>query len=125
MTSKKATATAMSGEMSRVLVKVGAAEEVAAGSADQFAAAVFEARGAGGAVDGVVLAGVERALGSCGFAGGLGGGGLHVDRVAQFAIFSTTVGDKGASNGVRFAEQTIYEGEQRWIAALAQCGMAA
>jgi hypothetical protein len=32
MTSKKATA--MSGEMSRVLVEVGAAEEVAAGSAD-------------------------------------------------------------------------------------------
>ena len=72
-----------------------------------------------------MLAGVERALGRCGFYCGVGGGGLHVDSVAQFANFSTTVGDMGASNGVRFAEQTIYEGEQRWIAALAQCGTAA
>ena len=60
-----------------------------------------------------------------GFDGGFGGWVLHLDSVAQFANFSTTVGDVAASNDVRFAEQTIYEGERRWIVALAQCGTAA
>ncbi|RSL16844.1 hypothetical protein EDE15_2369 [Edaphobacter aggregans] len=89
------------------LVKVGAAEEVAAGFADEFAAAVLEAGGAGGAEDGVVLAGGYGALGDgglgwCGFGDGFGGAGLHFDSVAQFAIFSTAVAGWNASNDVRF-----------------------
>jgi hypothetical protein len=39
------------------LIEVGAAEEVAAGFADEFAADVLQTGGAGGAVDGVVLGG--------------------------------------------------------------------
>ena len=45
------------------LVKVGAAKKVAAGATDELAAAVFEAAAAGGAVDAVVLGGVEWAGG--------------------------------------------------------------
>ncbi len=70
----------------------------------------------------MMLVGVERALGECGFDGGFGGWVVHFDSVTQFAIFSTTVGDIGASNDVRFVEHTHSEGELRWIAALAQCG---
>jgi hypothetical protein len=48
----------------RILVEVGAAEEVTTGAADEFAAAVFQAGGAGGAVDLVVVgvdgAGIQR-----------------------------------------------------------------
>jgi hypothetical protein len=43
------------------LVEVRTAEEISAGAADQFAAAIFEPRGAGGAVDLVVFGG-ESAL---------------------------------------------------------------
>ena len=44
-----------------LLVEVGAAQEVAAGAADEFAAAVLQAGGAGGAVDLMVVTGFERA----------------------------------------------------------------
>jgi len=37
------------------LIKIGAAKKVAAGAADELAAAVFKAGGAGGAVDTVML----------------------------------------------------------------------
>jgi hypothetical protein len=43
------------------LVEVGTAKVVATKSADKLATAVFEAAAAGGAVDAVVLGGVERA----------------------------------------------------------------
>jgi hypothetical protein len=110
--------------MSKALVEVCATEEVAAGAAYELAAAVFEAGGAGGAEDGMMLVGGQWAGGS-GCDSGFGSWVVHFDSVAQFAIFSTTVGDIDASNDVRFAEQTIFEGERRWIAALAQCGTAA
>jgi len=64
------------------LVEVGAAEEIAAGAADELAAAVFEASGAGGAVDAMMFGrGVQRA--------DFGGLGLrvwfcaHADRIAR------------------------------------------
>ena len=78
-----------------------------------------------GTEDGVMLVGGQRALCGSGVGGGFGGWVVHFDSVTQFEIFSTTVGDMDASNDVRFAEQTIYEGERRWIVALAQCGTAA
>jgi hypothetical protein len=91
------------------LVEIGATEEVTAGFADEFAAAVLEAGGAGGAEDGVMLVGGEGTLGSRrggwawgGFGDGLGDVGLHFDSVAQFAIFSTAVAGWDASNDVRF-----------------------
>ena len=59
--------------MSVVLVEVGATQEVSAGSADEFAAAVFEARAAGGAEAGVVF-GVDWADCGGGFWRGLRGG---------------------------------------------------
>jgi hypothetical protein len=43
------------------LIEVGAAEVVAAEAADELASTVFEAAAAGGAVDAVVLGGVEGA----------------------------------------------------------------
>jgi len=72
-----------------------------------------------------MLVGGQRTEGGRGFDGGFGFWVVHFDSVAQFEIFSTTIGDMDASNDVRFAEQTIYEGERRWIVALAQCGTAA
>ena len=51
------------------LVKVSATEEIAAVTADQLAAAVFKARGAGGAEAGVMLGG-QWTLGGCGVFGG-------------------------------------------------------
>jgi len=89
------------------LVEISATEEVSAGFADEFAAAVLEAGGAGGAEDGVVFAGGEGALGGggwgwSGFDDGFRGAGPHFDSVAQFAIFSTAVAGWDASNDVRF-----------------------
>jgi len=40
-----------------LLVEIGTAEEISTGSADEFAAAVFEPRGAGGTVDLMVFGG--------------------------------------------------------------------
>jgi hypothetical protein len=45
-------------------VEVSAAEEVAAGTANELAAAVGEARGAGGAKDGVMFGGEGAGLGA-------------------------------------------------------------
>lgn len=70
------------------LVEVRAAEEVAAGLADQLATAVYEAGGAGGAVDGVVFGGE---IAGRSFVLGLGCvvgyAGLHRDRVTQAGLF--------------------------------------
>jgi hypothetical protein len=78
------------------LVEVGATEEVAAGAADELAAAVFEARGAGGTEAGVVLGG-DGALGGWGFWGGFGFGDLlHGERLAQIGRISTPFGDGSA-----------------------------
>lgn len=78
----------------RRLVKVGAAEEVAAGFADKFAATVLQPGGAGGAVDGVMFGGKVAGGGFC-WGGGLDwpvcDAGLHGDRVTQTGIFLTGV----------------------------------
>jgi hypothetical protein len=80
----------------KALVKVRAAEEVAAPDADEFATAVAQAGGAGGAVDGVMFsgdgAGFEVSCAGSNFRGGLIEGmgfdsGLHRDRVPQEGIF--------------------------------------
>ena len=110
-------------------VKICATEKITAIFADQFAAAVLKAGGAGGAEDGVMLVGGEIALrggrgGICEVFGGFVCAGLHFDSVAQLAIFSTAVMGADASNDVRFDSRQNHEGESRWIAALAQCGMA-
>jgi hypothetical protein len=83
-------------------VEISATEEVAAGAADELAAAVFEARGAGGAEDGVVFGCGEGALLWGRLRVRFGSAELHSARVAQFVNFSTPVSALGASNGVRF-----------------------
>jgi hypothetical protein len=55
------------------LVEVGAAEKVAAGSTDEFAAAILEAGRAGGAEDRMVLVSGQGAESGCGFDGGFRG----------------------------------------------------
>ena len=83
------------------LVEVGAAQEVSAGCANEFAVVFFQARGAVGAEDGVVLErdgtdlrhrgpssdGVEHCV-------------LHCERVMQ-TRYSSAVERRGASNKVR------------------------
>jgi hypothetical protein len=83
-------------------VEVSATEEVTAGGADELAAAVLKARGAGGAEDGVVLGCGDGALLRGGLRVGFGSAEFHSDRVAQFVNFSTSVGAWAASNGIRF-----------------------
>src|SRR5665213_3061167 len=68
------------------LIKICATEEVAARSADELAAAVFEARGAGGAEAGVML-GRDGALGGRGFRGFGCGRFVHGERLAQIWDF--------------------------------------
>ena len=70
------------------LVEVCADEEVATGVTDEFAAAILQAGGAGGAVDGVVL---RRKIAGGWFCDGLGqvvgNTWLHRDRVTQVHLF--------------------------------------
>lgn len=84
-------------------VEIGAAKEVAAGAADKLAPAVLEARGAGGAEDGVVF-GRNRAHGGFGGKIGVGRLGLHRDSVAHGTKFSSNIfcafAAIGASNGI-------------------------
>ena len=79
------------------LVKVSAAEEVTAGSADELATAVFEAGRAGGAESGVMLGGDGGLFDHDAWCGCFGDqGGLHQAILAQMCtIFKSDGGAHG------------------------------